>query len=149
MKHIFILIFLIFAQLSYSQPNADDIPCQSQFFGSTEQFVDSIEFRIKYWSKIDFEMEMCSWSLAEDYHNTAPIRDSRIVCIVYIEGKDQLNEIEFINLFDNPELRKELIDKIQLIYIYDTQTGYHKEYQKKEEILSLFDLKIRQGLLNQ
>jgi hypothetical protein len=36
-----------------------------------------------------------------------------------------------------------------LIYIYDTQTGYHKEYQKKEEILSLFDLKIRQGLLNQ
>ena len=148
MDKLIFLILLTTAQMAYSQRKGEETPCKAEYFSDSDQFVDSIEFRIKYWSKIDFEMEMCSWSIAEDYYNTTPMRDSRIVCVIYIEGKNQLNDFEFIYLFDDSQLRTELIDKIQLIYIYDTQIGFHRAYRNKEELLSLFEQKIRQGLPN-
>ncbi|XOV67820.1 MAG: hypothetical protein ACFHU9_01350 [Fluviicola sp.] len=138
-----ILVFQSFYGLS--QPGPDDIPCEAKWLYDYTQITDSIEFRLNCWTQIDFENDMCSWVLAEDYYNTVPRETSKLLCVVYFKDQIKTEEIELIKLFDNSRYRQEFLDRIQLIFVYDTTSGFNQAFHGKVEIENLFSSDIRNG----
>ncbi len=123
-------ILLVFQSLlCFAQVGPDDVPCEAKRLNDFTQISDSIEIRLNCWTQIDFEDEMCNWSLAEDYFNTVPSETSKLLCIIYLKDQIKSEEIELIKLFDNPKCRKKYLNRIQLIFIYDPLSGFNEAYQ--------------------
>lgn len=142
----FIIFFLLLLHLSvHAQPGPDDVPCPVTHFNDFDQFVDSIDFRIKCYSKIDFENEMCSWFVAEDYYNTVPIMNAKLLCVFYMENVIEPTEFEAIQMFDDVQFRKKYFNRIQMVFIYDPLTGFNRSYQTKKEIKKLLKTNPRLG----
>lgn len=101
-------ILLVFQSLfSFAQVGPDDVPCEARRLNDFTQISDSIEFRLNCWTQIDFEDEMCTWSLAEDYFNTVPsekykterlsrkIETEKIAIIIYVKkGRNHVLKTE-------------------------------------------------------
>lgn len=145
MKSIITILFVFLSLMSLAQPGPEDKPCEAKRLNDFVQFSDSIEFHIECWTPINFKNDMCSWVLAEDYMNTVPQKTTSVLCVIYFKNQLQANEIEFIKLFDEPSYRKKYLKRIQLIYIYDTKTGYNEAFQERKEIEKLFMHNIRKG----
>jgi len=146
MNQFSIFFFLLFFQLSVqAQPGPDDVPCPITHFNDFDQFVDTIDFRIECYSKIDFENEMCSWSFAEGNYNTVPIMNAKLLCVFYMENTIKSTEFEAIQMFDDKQYRKKYFNRIQMVFIYDPLTGFNGPYQTKKEIETLLNTNPRLG----
>ena len=141
---LLILIVLI-NNCAYAQPGPDDVPCEARQLDEFSQFSDSIEFRINCFTKIDFDNEMCSWSLAEGNYNTVPLPSSKLMVIIYVEGRIEPESINCIELFDNPQYREQHLDQIQSIFIYEPKSGFNQAYQSRKSIETALNYDIRQG----
>ncbi len=139
-------ILLVFQSLfSFSQIGPNDIPCTAKSLNDFTQISDSIEFRLNCWTQIDFKDEMCKCSLAEDYIYTVPRETSKLLCVIYFKDQIKSDEIELINLFDNPKYRKKYLNRIQFIFVYDPLSGFNEAFQGKEVIENLLSYDIRKG----
>lgn len=142
------IIFVFLGLMSFAQQDSEDKPCQAKRLNDFTQFADSMEFRLNCWTKIDFENDMCEWVLAEDYYNTVPRETSKLLCVIYFKNQLKTEEIEIIELFDNPKYREKYKSRIQLIYIYDPHSGYNEAFQGKKEIGKILSYEIRKGFEN-
>lgn len=142
---IFLLFLASTSVISFAQPGPDWVPCDVKQLGSFRQLTDSIDFRAKCATKINFEIEACSWSIAEGYFNTVPVQNAKLLCIVYFEGIIESEELLLMDLFDDPKTRKKYLDKIQLIFIYEPTSGFNQPYQEKEKIAQILQHDLRKG----
>jgi hypothetical protein len=131
--------------MSFAQPGSEDKPCEAKWLNDFVQLTDSIQFNVECWTPINFKNDVCSWVLAEDYMNTVPQETTSVLCVIYFKNQLQADEIEFIKLFDEPNYRKKYLKRIQLIFVYDTKTGFNEAFQGQKEIEKLFNHDIRKG----
>lgn len=130
----------------YSQNDFGTEECDYEVYHVVDTIQDGIEFFIEYTSVINMANENCTYSMAENYHNIAPDMQTKTLCVIYVNQKEMNAKMNYLSLFDTPEILQSFIDNIQFVFITDKRTRCWETYSSPEEIRAVFDLNIRTGI---
>lgn len=144
--------FYIFSLLSllpifgFSQTETGLEPCTAKSLSHFTQTTDNIEFHVNCWTKFSYENDDCVFVVSEDFSKVVPKKESKVLCVIYLENTIQPKNFNAIRLFDDATFRKTYLKRIQLIYVYDIKNGFNEAFYEQADILKILQQNPRKGL---
>lgn len=135
MNSIIITLFFLFP---FNFSSNFGTGCKMEYKGSTTEIIDSTQFMISFYDKLDISNQKCLYFLHEDCQNIVPIENVKKLMIIYVHAEEKSSDYSFASLF-NKRIDEKILKNIKAIYVYEVDTGKDVLYTEESDIKSILN----------